>query len=316
MNQPMQVANIAQASFARMSESQLTNSQSTSHETTLQQMAWKGLLATSCMPAMQLDIACLSAFLDAVAAEYSSLAFHNIMHARDVLGKVVILLLANTSPPLSRMQKCALIIGAVVHDLGHVGLTNIELIRSKHPLAVKHPVSPMESHHYERFLDLFHTPGLDFMRAYSVSQQEQFAELVKQIVLSTDISSKSLSLQDGDFTEAEPRMKLLMRCADIGHCGAPWHLHFRWAEKLCRENNDKNGFMSGEFKRDQMSFMKKVACPTFQKLAAVMPDTQLWYANCLANTDRWEGTVPPDAREPAKGVERESLYSERLQLVA
>ena len=74
--------------------------------------------------------------------------------------------------------------------------------------------------------------------------------------------------------------------------------------------------MSGQFKRDQVLFMKKVACPTFQQLAAVLPEAGLWYAQCLANTDRWEGALPPEHREPAQLLEKESLFSERLQVFA
>ena len=48
--------------------------------------------------------------------------------------------------------------------------------------------------------------------------------------------------------------------------------------------------------------MQKVACPTFQKLVEI-PDAQLWYARCLANTERWEGTVPLAVRSRSHCLE-------------
>lgn len=92
----------------------------------------------------------LALFLGTVVAQYHDLPFHNIMHIRDVVGKMVVLLTAETCPAFTSLQKCALIVGAAVHDIDHQRINIAELIRTKHAIAVKHPMSPLESHHFQR----------------------------------------------------------------------------------------------------------------------------------------------------------------------
>ena len=255
---------------------------------------------------LEVDRQRLQAFLDAVSRGYNDLPFHNVLHVRDVVSRLTVLLFAEDCPEFTAVQHMALVIGAAVHDLDHFGMSNKALVESGHPLAQRHPTSTMEHHHYECFEDMMHCEDQNFLHAWSKKDETQFKYLVKNVIMSTDIAAGFLSLQRDDFTKALPQMKLVMRCADIGHCGSPWHLHFRWAERLCMEHTNENKFMTAEFKKDQVAFMQKVACPTFKKLHEVIPSAQIWYARCLANTERWEGTIPQAlCAYSAKGVERE-----------
>ena len=279
--------------FEMMDRTQLEASSRPTDSSCLKRLTCKALTFTACFGTLDIDTDRLHAFLDAVSRGYNSLPFHNVLHIQDVVGRMAVLLTTEDCPAVTAMQNMALIIGAAVHDLDHFGMSKTDLIESKHPLAQRHPTSPMEHHHYECFKDMIQSVELNFVHTWSQEEQMEFQCLVKFVIMSTDIGSKFLSLQHDNFADQLAQMKLVMRCADIGHCGSPWHLHFRWAERLCNEHADKDGFMSAEFKRNQLAFMRKVACPTFQKLAEIIPDSKLWYARCLGNTERWEGTVPP-----------------------
>lgn len=274
-----------------------------SDSNSLQALTHKALSFTSCLQALHIDEGKLHAFLDAISNGYNDLPFHNVLHVRDVVGKIAVLLIAEGCPRFTAMQNMAMIIGAAVHNLDHFGTSNADLVTSKHPLAQRHPTSPMEYHHYECLKDMIQCKELNFAYALPREEQMEFKWLVKFVIMSTDIGSGFLSLQHDNFANMLSRIKLVIRCADLGHCGSPWHLHFRWAERLCDEHTDKDGFMTAELKRNQLAFMQKVACPTFQKLVEIIPDAQLWYARCLANTERREGTVPMAVRSRSHGLE-------------
>ena len=295
--------------FAEMDTAQQESScQPMTERNTLQTLTVKGLAWTPCLHQLKISMPKLHKFLNTVAGSYNDLPFHNVMHARDVVGKVAVLLTAGTYPDMTALEQCALIIGAAVHDLDHFGMTNADLVKTKHPLAAKYPDSPMESHHCECLLDLLKSHDLDFTCNMNRLDRVKLLFLIKMLVMSTDIGAGRLCLQGDDFARSHACMKLMMRCADIGHCASPWHVHFRWAERLCQENaGEGEKFMSGAFKKSQLVFMQKVACPAFEKLAEIVPETQIWYARCLENTERWEGAVPPELRSETlhKAVEGE-----------
>ena len=292
--------------FEMMDRTQLeASSRQLSDSNSLQTLVYKALVFTSCFNTLDIDRDRLHDFLEAVSKGYNNLPFHNVLHVQDVVGRMTVLLTAEDCPRFTAIQNMALIIGAAVHDLDHFGMSNTDLVKSRHPLAQRHPTSPMEHHHYECFQDMVKSTELNFLHAFKKEEQVEFDRLVKFVIISTDIGSDFLSLQNDNFDDALAQMKLLMRCADIGHCGSPWHLHFRWAERLCNEHAEEDGFMTAEFKRDQLAFMQKVASPTFQKLSEVIPDAKVWYARCLGNTERWEGAVPLAMRAQSKGVEGE-----------
>ena len=71
---------------------------------------------------------------------------------------------------------------------------------------------------------------------------------------------------------------------------APLGIYISDGQKGCVWNEDM--FMNAEFKKDQVAFMQKIACPTFKKLHEFIRIPHIWYARCLANTERWEGTIP------------------------
>ena len=69
--------------------------------------------------------------------------------------------------------------------------------------------------------------------------------------------------------------------------------------------------MTAEVKKDQVTFMQKIACPTFKELHEITPSAQIWYARCLANTERWEPS-PQLCVHTAQKVWRESMMPDLL----
>ena len=82
---------------------------------------------TSCFETLDIDRHKLHDFLEAVAKGYNDLPFHNVLHVRDVVGRMAVLLTAEDCPRSTAIQNMALIIGAAVHDLDHFGMSNTDL---------------------------------------------------------------------------------------------------------------------------------------------------------------------------------------------
>ena len=148
--------------FVQMDQLQIDswNNGSPQDPDSVQDFIYDSLELSGCLQELHLDKSKLRAFLGAVTSTYNDLPFHNVMHIKDVVGRMAVMLSASG---FYAIQRCALLIAAAVHDLDHFGMSNAELTASRHPVALRHPMSPLENHHLDCFMHLMSMPGLDFM---------------------------------------------------------------------------------------------------------------------------------------------------------
>ncbi|GFH25584.1 PDEase domain-containing protein, partial [Haematococcus lacustris] len=109
-------------------------------------------------------------FLRAIEAGYQANAYHNAIHAADVLQTMHVVIqrsgmLPRYADPLTHL---ACLLAAAVHDLEHVGLTNDFLNNSDHDLAIRYnDRSPMENHHLAACFSLLQQPHLNFLSHFA-----------------------------------------------------------------------------------------------------------------------------------------------------
>ena len=88
-------------------------------------------------------------FLSAIADRYLDNPYHNYKHGCDVCHTVYRLVrLSGLEAVFTGVEFFSLLVAAVAHDVGHLGVNNAFLVKSRHELAVRYEdQSPLEKMH-------------------------------------------------------------------------------------------------------------------------------------------------------------------------
>ena len=115
--------------------------------------------------------------------------YHNVVHACDVTQSVYALLyLGGVCVALNDRQKLALLLAAVVHDVGHPGLDNEFLIATKSALAMRyHEDAPLERFHASATFACLRQPGHDFAPRWNAEEKRTLEETLRELVMATDM---------------------------------------------------------------------------------------------------------------------------------
>jgi cAMP-specific phosphodiesterase 4 len=90
------------------------------------------------------------------------------------------------------IQVASLLLSALVHDTDHPGVMNPYLIATRHPIAMQlgeAPKAVLEHHHAAMALLLLERPELNFLDRMADNQRGHFLELIRENVLSTDVTT-------------------------------------------------------------------------------------------------------------------------------
>lgn len=168
-----------------------------------------------------------------------------------------------TSDPLTLF---ACVFAAIIHDVGHPGVSNLQLVREGGPLVAKyHSKSVAEQASVDLAWNLLMTKPYQTLRetiCATSAEQSQFRQLVVNLVMATDIMDKELqvsrdqrwerafeqSISDGKDNGAPdsfPREEInrkativlehLIQVSDIVHTMQHWHVYRKWNERLFEE---------------------------------------------------------------------------------
>ncbi|KAG2486574.1 hypothetical protein HYH03_014744 [Edaphochlamys debaryana] len=133
----------------------------------------------------------LARLLRTLEAGYTDNPYHNATHAADVLRSLHVLLMGArlTDHYLDPLGLLAAYMAAIVHDLGHPGLTGDFLVATSAPLALRYnDKSPLESHHASAAFTLIaERPELDALAPLSKEQRSALRKMVIDLVLGTDM---------------------------------------------------------------------------------------------------------------------------------
>lgn len=129
------------------------------------------------------------AFMDAVEAGHiRSNPYHNWFHAVDVSHTVWRLSrLCKLSSIVGSHEYLALIVSAVCHDLGHMGLNNAYLTETSHPLAMMYnDKSPMENMSCAKLFAILAMQGCSIFETLTVEQYREARKVCIDAILHTD----------------------------------------------------------------------------------------------------------------------------------
>ena len=133
----------------------------------------------------------LWAFLGVLEAGYSKgTAYHTFAHAVDVCHTMYRLLtLTDKRCRVAVVDKFALLVAALAHDVGHEGVNNSFLVATRHPLTLTHgDTSPLERFHLASLYELCaRHPEADIFAACDDATWRAVRRTVSNCVLHTDM---------------------------------------------------------------------------------------------------------------------------------
>jgi hypothetical protein len=221
----------------------------------------------------------LRLYITTVANLYNSNnAFHNFEHASHVIMSTVKLLQRVATSDVKKkdisnpkeyydytfgistdpLTKFAIVFSALIHDLDHAGVSNGQLVREHHPIAVSYDgLSPMEQHSFTLAFELLMDDSYNKLRAALYDTQEEFnrfRQLCINCVMATDVFDKDLSKVRDDrwnqafetgstpmtsdevwHCKATITIEYIIQASDVAHTMQHWHVYQRWNKRLFME---------------------------------------------------------------------------------
>lgn len=210
------------------------------------------------------------AFLLEISHRYiGTNTYHNYKHGVDVCFTTFRLA---TTPGLtsvfSALEMYALLIGAIAHDVGHPGLNNVYLVKSKHELALRHnDRSPLENMHCTVLYEVTSKESQNIFGGLTEKDWRDARKIIITIVLGTDMShhfeqiSKTQLFNEVNgedvrgfccgqkddidcFRDEKNRLfilELILHCSDISNPFKPFDICAAWAdlvvEEFCRQGD-------------------------------------------------------------------------------
>lgn len=241
----------------------------------------------------------LESFIGEVASHYKSNQFHNFAHAASVMQASHMMLKeldARSRRKFARVDALVLLLGAVVHDVGHPGTTNTFQTNSLSPLAVKYnDCSVLENHHCSLAFELLLKAGCNVLMCTPRSIFKRFRRSMCAAILATDLachekqlvqlttnvpSPKTLCKTDSD---KDVLLSALLHAADLSNPARPFDVSKRWAKLLAAEFQEQAKlerelalpvakFMEAGFSiNNEIFFVSGFCLPFWEALASAVP---------------------------------------------
>ena len=219
-----------------------------------------------------------------------------------------------TSDPLANL---ALVFTALIHDVDHLGVSNVQLAREQPELAEYYRnKSIAEQNSFDIAWDLLMDDRFKKLREYIFGTQAEllrFRQLIVNMVLATDIFDKDFNQLRKDRWErafhqnlpdsvtkdlrATIVMEHIIQASDVSHTMQHWHIYQKWNQRLFEEMSAayKAGRLGSDpcafWYKGELAFFDNYVIPLATKLKecnvfGVCSDEYLDYA--LKNREEWE----------------------------
>ena len=208
-----------------------------------------------------------------------------------------------------------IVLSALVHDVGHPGLSNDELVASNHKLSREYGLwSVAELHSIDlalKTLDKYEELQKHIYR--TPQERDRFHELLRRSVLATDMMASDsvwrwhngfgANMSDNvDATafldlKASIALEQIIQASDVAHTMQHWHVYCKWNEKLFLERYA--AFHRGDSLEDpgqnwyegELSFFDKYVVPLASRLreyGIYGASSEEYYGFAIENRREWE----------------------------
>ena len=140
-----------------------------------------------------LDYNCFSNFISKVRLNYLNNPYHNQLHAMDVLQTTLVMITKlNFEESFSDLDLSAILISALLHDIGHPGLNNSYQINKQTKLSLRYnDKSVLENHHCSLGFKILNEENSNLLSNLSKEEYKLFRKRCIEMILSTDMTQHS-----------------------------------------------------------------------------------------------------------------------------
>ena len=274
------------------------------------------LMTHNILQKFKIDEQTLLNFVSVVEAGYHGNAYHNSVHAADVMHITNFILTKG-----GLIEKCKLtdedvfaaLIAAAIHDFDHPGVNNSFHIRSQtHYAILYNDRSILENRHVSSIFELMKLKHFNVLANLADEQRRDIRDTMIDMVLATDMGlhgkyvaqwKRRIGENHDLHKKDDQRLALAMslKMADISNCGRPQPLYMRWGAKIADEfyqQGDRerafglpcSPFMDRQqpaMARGQISFMNFVVIPMFESISEFLPKMHFSVDHTEANKAYW-----------------------------
>ncbi|KAM4880188.1 3',5'-cyclic-AMP phosphodiesterase 4A, partial [Sylvia borin] len=241
---------------------------------------------------------------------HPDVAYHNSLHAADVLQSTHVLLAAPALHAVfTDLEVLAALFAAAIHDVDHPGVSNQFLINTNSELALLYnDESVLENHHLAVGFKLLQERGCDIFQNLSRRQRQALRQMVIDMVLATDMSKHMTLLADlktmvetkkvtssgvlllDTYTDRIQVLRNLVHCADLSNPTKPLGLYREWTRRIMEEF-----FRQGDRERARGMDIS----PMCDKHSANVEKSQVGFIDFVVQPlwEAWAELVHPDAGE-------------------
>ncbi|KAK9867208.1 hypothetical protein WJX84_010389 [Apatococcus fuscideae] len=300
-----------------------------------------------------IDIETLWIFVTEVSKTMNDVPYHNFCHVADVSHSVYRMIsLSDAFTCMTQLEKYALMLAALCHDMDHPGLNNSYLINSRSELArLYNDVSVLENRHLSTmysllaqhseadvFRDLdwqtwkdtrkiiinsilhtdmtYHFPMVSKLEAI-VELHASTIEVFHELHASTIEAAKrgDACLRGSVFETPEERllmMAVILHTADIANAAKPWHVAEKWSLRVLEEF-----FNQGDREKEEGLPVVKVLPNLWETVGHLWENRHEWNRQLLDEIASDASKSAADkAAEQDKAASRLQAFQEKLLAAA
>ncbi|KAJ3031521.1 UNVERIFIED_CONTAM: hypothetical protein HDU68_003057 [Siphonaria sp. JEL0065] len=283
------------------------------------------------LSSLNLDSCKFINFMATIESGYhASLAFHNSIHAADVLHCINYLVQTpSIRAVFTDLELLAIYIAASIHDFDHPGVNNQFLIATAdHRALLYNDKSVLENHHCASAFEVMARKDCSFLSTLDRAEYKSLRENVVDMVLATDLAQhfslltmfKKKVLTGDTFDPLGTRedrtllMQMLMKCSDVSNPTKIGPEYDLWIERIHEE-----WYMQGDMEKalglpysafcnrdgphasnpasSQTGFINFIVSPLYEAFSAWAPIEEVWQG-LEYNKKRWaDATAASEASQ-------------------
>jgi high affinity cGMP-specific 3',5'-cyclic phosphodiesterase 9 len=259
----------------------------------------------------------LLSLLAKISRLYRANPYHNFAHALDCAQAIFAFInTSNLMQTTSSLDRMAMLISALCHDIDHPGVTNQFLIGSRSPLATFYnDKAVLENYHTSVAFLILREDDSNVLADLFPAEYKHVRLMLIEGIMATDMSShfqyiaktkdRAKELSTKPLTNAMNDKLLVtalaMKCADLVHLVRPFPVARKWEDLL-----QKEFFLQGDLEKEhslvvgpcndrdtvnvaasQIFFYEHFGTPLFTALVELEPDLRGRLAQLQDNLEEW-----------------------------
>ncbi|KAK0046157.1 dual 3 5-cyclic-AMP and -GMP phosphodiesterase 11-like isoform X1, partial [Biomphalaria pfeifferi] len=268
------------------------------------------------LQSFQIDYLVFCRWILSVKKNYRNVIYHNWRHAFNVTQTMFCMLEAGEMKNiLTTVERLALMVGCLCHDLDHRGTNNQFQKKTMSPLAELYSTSTMEHHHFDQCIMILTTKGSDIFRNLSQETYSQVINLLKSAILATDLAlyfsyrpkfEALIATNNSDWSNEDHRnllRSMMMTASDVAAITKPWEDQKKIAALVASEFFEQGDIekktlnltpipmmdraQSDKLPDLQVGFIDDICMPVYKAISKVSPKLNPLLEGCQLNRNNW-----------------------------